>query len=711
MAPHGRLRRQIRSRLVLVVAATVSVAALYLLLLLLSSGGPLPAAKLAAQAPAPADPSTVFLPILSARQAAGCQPPTAGTPGLVYDESYTEGAIVEVFGDRAYVLTWMAGEYSRLAVYDLSAAGAGRLIGRTDVFQGFAVDVQVHGDFAYVPVVDDSLSSAAIEVLVIDLREPSLPLEGARFEIAAETPHLAGIVVWGGRLYAAAAAEGLKVFDLTDPAHPRQVGGHPDTVVGVMPWQGRLLVWHDRTPLEFAPEIELRLMSLDDPDNPTPLGRGLRLPGHPSAMVPAGSSVFLSLYGGEVLRFQLDGSARLEEAGAFSVTGRVFDLAWEADRLAVVVAPDGEDNSVALFDTRGGDPPRHLSSIVPDSEAYDVSWAGDRLLIGASDGLHAYDAADPAAPTASFGPERTRAWGRSVVVDGATAYVADVYRGLVSVDLSNPSRPRELSAGGEPAEALAVRDGLAFLVGARSWEAILGIEGGASLQVFDLTDPASPQRIAHLPEAWDIAFGVVAHGDELFVNTRFDRDPLKRVDVSDPRAPRVVEPLPVEGSVLGLAADGRRLAASTDAGELLIWDLDGATMPIPSERLPIFGGRIAIDGARLAVGNDFFGIDVHRWNEKPERGPTSSYGPLYDVFALAIDGQHLATADAAGLRILKLDAPRCARETALLPMPAAVTDLAFAGDRLIVLHGDGLVVVRIEPDRPVEIIGRLHWAG
>jgi hypothetical protein len=662
----------------------------------------------------PQTPAPIYLPLLTAGEPLGCQAPTPAEWGLGFSDRSTEGAIVEVLDGRAYVLTWLDWEYSRLAIYDMQGSRLGRLLDRSAPFQGFAVDVALHKGFAYIPVVLDPLSSEAMELLVFDLQAPEILQVGTRFVVAAETPHQAGITVWDGRLYVAAGAEGLKVYDLSDPAAPSLVGGHPDAVVGVAPYKGFLAVWHDRTPLEFAAEIDLRLFSLDDPLNPKPIGRALALADQPSRLVSEDGPLFVSLYTGTVLRFETDEAGQLRETGRFSVAGGIYDLALHRGLLAVVVAVDGEDATVAIFDARSATGrPAKLATVAPDASAYDVAWSEQYLMIGALDGLHVYDATDPAAPSWLLGTETTRSWAEAVAIQGNTAYVADTFRGLVTVDLSDLTRPRELAASGEPAEGVAVRDNLAFVVGKRSWEGILDVKGGASLQIFDVHEPSRPERIGLLPDAWEFAYDLAMIDQHLYLNANLGEEGVLRVDVSDPRTPRMLEPLQVDGNVVDLVADGEMLAVSVDLDGVQFWDLSQSQSPRLAGRIQGAGGRLALQGPLLATGRDFAGVDIFRWAkaEAENAGPMSIYGPLYDVFALTLDERRLAVADETGLRLLDLTAPRCAREVAALAMQARVTDLAFAGDYLIVLHGDGLLVVRAVIGQPLAIVGRLAWAG
>ena len=620
--------------------------------------------------------------------------------------------MVEVFDGRAYVLTWLGAEHSRLAIHDLSGDRLGRLVGRTDAIRGFAVDVVVYDDFAYVSVVDDWLSSGAMEIIVIDLREPAIPHPAARFVVASETPHLAGITLAGGFLYVAAGAEGLKVFDLSNPAAPHLVGAHPDPVVGVLPHLGGLVVWRDLEPLDFAPVVELHQMSLADPTHPIPVGPGRPLDGQPSAMVSDGPSLHVSLFDGTAYRFEIDEAGVFRETSSLSVDGRIFDLALQNGVLAVVVAPDGEDNTVRFYDA--GSSSRRLpklATVSPEASAYDVAWAGDRLLIGAADGLYVYDAIESARPARLVGPEVTRAWARRLAIHGTTAYVADTFRGLVTVDLSNPTRPRELAAVGEPAEGVAEHDGRAYAVGKMSLEAVLGVEGGASLQVFDVSEPAHPVALGGLPAAWAFADDAVMAGGDLYVDAGYEMGGMVRVDVSDPRAPFVAESPDIEGTVVDMTSEGDVLAVATDMRELHLLDVSGPWPPRLVTRFSGEGWRLALQGDLLAAGIDFLGVEVFDWVEPETARRVASYGPLYDVLALALDDGRLATADAAGLRLVDLDPGGCSRELTVLPLPARVTDLAFMGEFVVVVHGDGLLVVRTVIGEPVEVVGRLRWAG
>lgn len=109
------------------------------------------------------------------------------------------------------------------------------------------------------------------------------------------------------------------------------------------------------------------------------------------------------------------------------------------------------------------------------------------------DGLGVYHLADPGAPLvadAVYAEGLSDAW--DVVVRDGVAYVIDA-EGLVMLDVSDPTAPRELgrlATGGTPRD-VAVGDGLAF------------VAIGTGVVIADVSDPATPRQLGAIEERGD----------------------------------------------------------------------------------------------------------------------------------------------------------------------------------------------------------------
>jgi hypothetical protein len=164
-------------------------------------------------------------------------------------------------------------------------------------------------------------------------------------------------------------------------------------------------------------------------------------------------------------------------------------------------------------------------------------------------GLHIFDISDAACPIeiGAYEPprlEREADWVRSGVVGlavtGGLACVADPVRGLVIVDISDPTCPREISvlAGPEFALNVVVHDALAYVSGR-----------GSGLHIVDVADPARPRAIGRHRTT---VFSALVAGRYAYVECE---DDLQVLDISDASHPQVVRRFPEPASAVAVRGE------------------------------------------------------------------------------------------------------------------------------------------------------------
>jgi hypothetical protein len=135
------------------------------------------------------------------------------------------------------------------------------------------------------------------------------------------------------------------------------------------------------------------------------------------------------------------------------------------------------------------------------------------------------------------------------------------------IDVSDAYAPQVVGAFDPEAavEAVAVRDGYAFLTGSLSG-------GGGDLPegilyVIDVRDPANPQQVASLPVTGGV-LGLAIGQERIYLAA--GEEGVALIDVADPGRPRRVVGLDTPVLAQSLAVDGERLYVADDAGGLLI---------------------------------------------------------------------------------------------------------------------------------------------
>lgn len=147
-----------------------------------------------------------------------------------------------------------------------------------------------------------------------------------------------------------------------------------------------------------------------------------------------------------------------------------------------------------LIDVDAGAPPSMISwgqfDLTPSS-GLAAAAIGPLVAVGTPTGLSLIDAGERVMP-GRRGELRLRGYARQVVRSGELAVVADGFWGIVTVDVSDPDRPRWLGDLRTPEPGITQT---VALIGDRAYLGQLG-EG---VQIVDVSDPRSPTWIGEIP--------------------------------------------------------------------------------------------------------------------------------------------------------------------------------------------------------------------
>lgn len=130
-----------------------------------------------------------------------------------YDTGRAEALAIK--GDYLYV----AGYYKGLEIYDLSKPFGQQYLGGYDPPNGVTYNITLNGDYAYL------VGTYGLEI--VNISTPGNPrLTGYYYTLGGET---GGVAVSGTYAYVTDYQNGLVVFDISNPASPKKIGGY-DTI-------------------------------------------------------------------------------------------------------------------------------------------------------------------------------------------------------------------------------------------------------------------------------------------------------------------------------------------------------------------------------------------------------------------------------------------------------------------------------------------------
>jgi hypothetical protein len=497
-------------------------------------------------------------------------------PGIVRD--------IAVEGDTVYV-----------------AAGQLITLG-SDEFGNFTIDderfipsddrrvsaLALHGDWIYAATMESELSDRGVFFALSN--KP-----GERFEIAGSQDAggiLRRIEIAGDEAYLMHAFGGVSVMDLSEPQSPLRLDTDMQyqdvsTLEGrrVAVWNDKLLFWDAGRPADSEPSAELVIPGL--------LGQQVHL--HPDGALVAGEH-------GDVFNVPIDASDGFGEPAGLA---------------------SGEA-STSLLHTDLASSDEFFYASLADLPALEGFYPSELIRMGAK--ALAYSRAETRRFDVIDGPSL---WPTGWVPDSNQTRLSSAEGGRdphfrprvwthVFGELSEALKFEGLDEQGAYAPAMAVAPGLLFLA-----------KRPGSVQLYDVTSPdwpIVPKLLSSVDAPLDEGFVVMqSRAETLYIA----QDGIRRVDISNPAEPRLIEPSHDAGGVRDFELVGDRAYVSSREGFGMI-DLSQPPSPIgPSARwLSDLSGSIGV-----AVSGDIAFVT----GANPQNGITAV--SLSDPGGLNIVGQ------------------------------------------------------------------------
>lgn len=421
------------------------------------------------------------------------------------------------------------------------------------------LSVAMSGTVAYVAAGEAGL-------LVLDLSDPAHPVE-----IAAHPGYAAEAVVERNYAY---VTPSLKILDVSDPAHPVEIGALPDLAGWVISIDGDGDIAYVGEYISSAGSPEewwLHVYDVTDPAHPRELVRYSA--GQFAEIAVSGNLALLSSHGRtEVLDVSRPADptpiARISIGGDGVVAGT--DVAYIAD------------GGLSVLDLSTPSSPHEVGSYTVAGFAGGISLGGTIAYVGGSYpvGVQAIDVSDPVRPDLVGAIDvASSAVNVDLAVAGNTAYIAtsgydkDSPEGIEIVDISDPAHLIRVGDHRVTEHTLGVteRDGVVYLAGQHSSD-----QNKAMLWLLDVSNPAAPAEIGSwvstLPGAFMWRGTVVLNGETAYVGS----DRLYILDVSDPTSPTAIGVY--EQYVRDMALQGHYVYL-IDSSHLWVLDVGDPTHP------------------------------------------------------------------------------------------------------------------------------------
>jgi hypothetical protein len=420
---------------------------------------------------------------------------------------------VEVHGQLAYV----AADDEGLLILDISDASNPTVIGKYAQIGAQAMSVQ--GDYAYIIFTSG--------LYIINITNPFAPfLEGYYTAI----DWLSDVSVEGDFAYVAQGANGLLILDVSTPSMPVELS--EDTTFGVM----KIVV--DGNTVYGAAGLRINIIDVSNRTDPIVIGE-IITEDFVSNMVVNGSEAYLATRSGGFNIFNVtDPMSPVNTGNYISVSG-----VWSV-KVAGGYAYVDSESGLFIIDVSDPQNPLVIGNFIGPVMSNDMIASGDYLYLANDwNGFRVIDISDKHTPD-EIGYYETVGPLIDIAVVGDYAYLAVERDGLRILDISNPNMPIEVGS-------FSVEGGVTGVEVVNNF-AYIYAGGLSSILVIDITDVHAPVQAGFLASQ-GAGYDLNIYSDRLFVA---DGNALRIIDISDRTKPVQVGSYPTESNFINVILNG-----------------------------------------------------------------------------------------------------------------------------------------------------------
>jgi parallel beta-helix repeat protein len=503
-----------------------------------------------------------------------------------------------------------------------------------------------------------------------------------------------GVAISGTLANVAAGSAGLRVVNVSDPAHPTEIGAWDS------PGYAEGVAMDGQTAYLADGPYGLATVDVTNPAQPTAQGSAYAM-NFAFGVAVSGQYAYVAAGDAGLLIANVTNPAHPAETGAVDTPGYAYEVA-ASDTYAYVA--DGW-NGLQIVNVADPGHPALSGLLSTPGWAFGVTLAGTRAHVAdAAGGLRIVDVTNPAAPLELGAYEPGPGQVGSVAIAGNIAFIADRSKGVRAVDVSDLAHPASVGLYSPLGDAIR-------LVVAGNYAYIAA--GDYGLRIVDVTDATHPIEVGWY-DTQGYAIGVQLSGTYAYVATSFGQPDcgIHVVNISNPANPTLTAFYPdpsSDGAYRDIAVAGG-IAYLPDETGLQLVSVADPLHPTHLSRIVLMeeAGQeavgVTISGTVAYVASSFAGlktVDVSNPLTPTLLGQsTTEWSFSQDVVVV---GNIAYMADYNILRTIDVSDPAHPVGLGLVFTPSAAYELAVAGSTAYVAgSGQGLTTVDVSnPADPV----------
>ena len=605
--------------------------------------------------------------------------------------SHIGGSIIAVAVKEEYAYV---GEGPTLAVLDISNPAEPVLAGKISPLPYYIVDIAIAGDYAFVAADKDGLR-------IFDISDPVKPIEVGfyKYDSVDDSGATVAVAVAGSYAYLANQIGGLLIIDITNPARPKKIGVYSGGEILDVVVKGKYAYTAAREDWDFGYSwYALRIINISDPTKPSLTG-SFETKGDINGIAVAGRYAYVTDSKGLRL-LNISNPTRPIEAGLFK-----RQYLGEVDAAGNYVYVTGGGDKLRIIDVSNPSEPNVAGTEKLPDGGSDLTVVDNFAFVALGiDGLQIVDVSNPESPAkASIYDPPGHGLARRLDKAGNQLFVV-TYGGKLRIhDVSDPSTPVEIGSfqTREEARAVAVDGDFAYVACNRD---LYDASFGALLQVVSVADPVNPVGIGLYESFWGYPYSIVVSGN--YVYGAAGNRGFVIYDVTDPSKPLEIGGEGTPGSAREVAVSGEFAYVADGSHGLRIFDVSKPANPkeVGSYKRPDHSedtSDVAVVGKCAYVANGYYGLHIVNVSNPAKPKQIGVFNPSdVNIEQVAIAGNFAFVIDDRDLIVVDVFDPANPLEVGYYRTPGFGSDLVVDGDIIYISEEDVLILQFTDPTVP-----------